>query len=259
MDADAIAREVVEPGTPGFAAVVERFGDAVVSDGRLDRPALARLVFDDDQARADLNAIVHPLVGTRSAELMAQAPPDALVVYDVPLLVESGLAGGFDVVVIVLAPEDVRLKRLEAAACPRRTPAPGWPSRRPTSNGGRSPTRSSPTTAPARNSKPRSTPSGTAYPRFPHVVVAAARPPQGEADAGWRFGRASPDRIESTAVRQRGNLAGCARGRSAAGSASPCQGEGRGFESRRPLEAPPPASTSQDSSPAGLRRRGRVA
>jgi dephospho-CoA kinase len=112
IDADAIAREVVEPGTPGYEAVVARFGDAVVAGGRLDRPALAKLVFSDEQARLDLNAIVHPLVGERVGELMEQAPPDAIVVYDVPLLVESNAASGFDVVVIVMASPSVRLQRL---------------------------------------------------------------------------------------------------------------------------------------------------
>jgi dephospho-CoA kinase len=113
IDADVLAREVVEPGTPGFDAVVERFGSTVVADGRLDRAALARLVFDDERARADLNAIVHPLVGQRAAELMAAAPPDAIVVYDVPLLVETDLAAEFDLVVVVEAPPEARLARLQ--------------------------------------------------------------------------------------------------------------------------------------------------
>jgi dephospho-CoA kinase len=113
IDADAIAREVVEPGTPGFQAVVAKFGDAVVGpDGRLDRPALAAIVFADDVRRAELNAIVHPLVAQRSAELMAAASADAIVVYDVPLLAESELAAGFDAVVVVEAPADIRLRRL---------------------------------------------------------------------------------------------------------------------------------------------------
>jgi dephospho-CoA kinase len=112
IDADAIAREVVEPGTPGFAAVVDRFGDNVVREGRLDRAALADLVFDDEQARQDLNGIVHPLVRDRTAELMSRTPHDAIVIYDVPLLVESELGGDFDVVVMVLADADVRLQRL---------------------------------------------------------------------------------------------------------------------------------------------------
>jgi dephospho-CoA kinase len=112
IDADAIAREVVEPDTPGLAAVVARFGAGVLDgDGRLDRPRLAALVFDDAAARADLNAIVHPLVALESARRMAAAPPGSVVVLDVPLLVEAARSG-YDVVVIVEAPEDVRLERL---------------------------------------------------------------------------------------------------------------------------------------------------
>ncbi|MGN6607337.1 MAG: dephospho-CoA kinase, partial [Jatrophihabitans sp.] len=119
IDADAIAREVVEPGTPGLAAVVDRFGPEVLTAaGALDRPRLAGIVFNDEQARADLNAIVHPLVGARTAELMAAAPPDAVVVYDVPLLVESNMAAGFEVVIVVLADEDLRLRRLEGRGMP---------------------------------------------------------------------------------------------------------------------------------------------
>lgn len=114
IDADAVAREVVEPGTPGFDAVVARFGDRVVTDGRLDRAALARIVFSDDQALADLNAIVHPLVRRRSEELATAAPRDTVVVHDIPLLVESPPMGDYDLVVIVLASEHVRLARLAA-------------------------------------------------------------------------------------------------------------------------------------------------
>ena len=113
IDADAIAREVVQPGTPGYDAVVARFGaEVVAADGTLDRPALAAVVFGDEAARADLNAIVHPLVGERSAELMAAAAPEDIVVYDVPLLVESRLGEGFDVVVVVEADVARRLTRL---------------------------------------------------------------------------------------------------------------------------------------------------
>lgn len=119
IDADAIAREVVEPGTPGYEAVVARFGQDVVVDGRLDRPALAKIVFNDEQARQDLNAIVHPLVGQRTARLTEKAAPDAIVVYDVPLLVESNMAAGFDVVVIVEAGRDNRLDRLEGRGMPQ--------------------------------------------------------------------------------------------------------------------------------------------
>ena len=119
IDADAIAREVVEPGTTGLDAVVARFGAGILgADGALDRAALAAIVFADEQARTDLNAIVHPLVGQRTAELMAASPEGALVVYDVPLLVESGLAAGFDVVVVVEADETTRLARLAARGMP---------------------------------------------------------------------------------------------------------------------------------------------
>ncbi|HYH50842.1 MAG TPA: dephospho-CoA kinase [Acidimicrobiia bacterium] len=112
IDADAIAREVVEPGQPGLAAVVERFGEGILDgDGRLDRPALAALVFEDAAARADLNAIVHPLVAAESARRMAAAPAGSVVVLDVPLLVEAAKSG-YDVVVIVEAPPELRVERL---------------------------------------------------------------------------------------------------------------------------------------------------
>lgn len=115
IDADAIAREVVEPGTPGFAAVVAAFGGSVVGpDGRLDRPALAAIVFADERRRAELNAIVHPLVAQRTVELAAAAPADAVVVHDIPLLVENDMAAGFDFVVVVEARVDIRLARLAA-------------------------------------------------------------------------------------------------------------------------------------------------
>jgi len=118
VDADAIAREVVEPGTPGLAEVVAEFGTAVLrADGSLDRPAMAALVFSDPQRRRALEAIVHPLVAARSTELLAAAPADAVVVYDVPLLAESmrttrAAGHGFDSVVVVTAPRDLRVRRL---------------------------------------------------------------------------------------------------------------------------------------------------
>jgi dephospho-CoA kinase len=115
VDADAIAREVVEPGTPGLAAVLAEFGAGVrAPDGSLDRPALARIVFADPAARRRLNAIVHPLVGARRAELVSAAPPGAVVVDDIPLLAENGLGAGFDLVLVVTAPEPVRVRRLRA-------------------------------------------------------------------------------------------------------------------------------------------------
>jgi dephospho-CoA kinase len=113
VDADLIAREVVEPGTPGLAAIVEEFGAEVLRpDGTLDRERLGAIVFGDSSARLRLNAIVHPLVGARSAEIVATAPPDAVLVHDVPLLVENGLAPQYDLVVVVDAPAEVRIDRL---------------------------------------------------------------------------------------------------------------------------------------------------
>jgi dephospho-CoA kinase len=113
VDADRIAREVVEPGTPGLAAVVEAFGERVLAaDGSLDRPALAAVVFSDPAARGRLDAIVHPLVRRRSAELVAAAPAGAVVVNDVPLLVETGQAASFDVVLVVEADPEIRVARL---------------------------------------------------------------------------------------------------------------------------------------------------
>lgn len=113
IDSDVLAREVVEPGSPGFTGVVEAFGDRVVGpDGSLDRGALAKLVFGDAEARSRLNAIVHPLVGARAAELVAAAPPEAVLVHDIPLLVENGLGPGFHLVIVVDTPVDVRVERL---------------------------------------------------------------------------------------------------------------------------------------------------
>ncbi|MFD4720148.1 dephospho-CoA kinase [Streptomyces sp. NPDC058423] len=113
IDADKIAREVVEPGTPGLAAVVEAFGpDVLTPEGTLDRPRLGAIVFSDAERLARLNAIVHPLVGARSAELEAAAGPDAVVVHDVPLLTENGLAPLYDLVVVVDAAPETQLDRL---------------------------------------------------------------------------------------------------------------------------------------------------
>ena len=113
VDADALAREALAPGSPGSAAVVEEFGPEVLAaDGSIDRARLGRLVFADAAGRAALEAIVHPYVGRRSAELMAAAPADAVVVYDVPLLVETGQQDGFEVVVVVDAADETRLRRL---------------------------------------------------------------------------------------------------------------------------------------------------
>jgi dephospho-CoA kinase len=113
VDADRIAREVVEPGTSGLAAVTEAFGPGIVTaEGALDRAALAGVVFADPEARARLDGIVHPLVRRRTAELVAAAPADAVVVNDVPLLVESGQASSYDLVVVVEADPETRVARL---------------------------------------------------------------------------------------------------------------------------------------------------
>jgi dephospho-CoA kinase len=113
IDADALAREVVAPGTDGLTEVVAAFGPGVLApDGTLDRSAVASLVFGDDEKRRRLEAIIHPRVRERSTRMIATAPPDAVVVNDVPLLVESGMASHFDLVIVVLASEEVRRNRL---------------------------------------------------------------------------------------------------------------------------------------------------
>jgi dephospho-CoA kinase len=116
VDADQLAREVVAPGTPGLEAIRRRFGDDVLTpSGELDRPALGALVFSDPAARRDLEAITHPAVRELSRRRMEEAvadDPTRVVVYDVPLLVETRGAGEFDVVVVVHAPREVRLTRL---------------------------------------------------------------------------------------------------------------------------------------------------
>ena len=115
IDADALAREVVEPGTDGLAEVVAEFGAGVLRpDGSIDRPALGRIVFDDPDARARLERIVHPRVRARTAEIVAAADPDAVIVNDVPLLVEAGLYRAYDVVIVVEAAASVRVARLVA-------------------------------------------------------------------------------------------------------------------------------------------------
>jgi dephospho-CoA kinase len=113
VDADVIAREVVEPGTDGLAALVDTFGDEILlSNGALDRQALAAKAFRADATLATLNGIVHPLVARRRAEIMAAVPEDAVVVEDIPLLVESGMAPLFPLVVVVHADVELRVRRL---------------------------------------------------------------------------------------------------------------------------------------------------
>jgi dephospho-CoA kinase len=113
IDADAIAREVVARGTPGLDAVVAAFGaELLTPEGDLDRPAMGALVFADPEARKRLEAVVHPLVHRRSAELEAEASDHAVVVHDIPLLAEVGRAGSFDAVVVVDAPTELQVSRM---------------------------------------------------------------------------------------------------------------------------------------------------
>lgn len=115
IDSDRVAREVVAPGTDGLREIEAAFGSRVFRDGALDRGALGAVVFGDEEARRRLEAIVHPRVRARSAELAAQAPPDAIAVNDVPLLVEVGLAPTYHLVIVVEAAADVRVARLVGA------------------------------------------------------------------------------------------------------------------------------------------------
>ena len=115
VDADRIAREVVEPGTPAYDLIVERFGDSVVApDGGLDCPALGRIVFGDPAALADLEAITHPAIWEITATRMATARRDGIVVHDMPILVEKSLTTDYHLVVVVDAPEEERVRRLVA-------------------------------------------------------------------------------------------------------------------------------------------------
>ena len=112
-DADLLAREVVAPGTDGLAEVVEAFGEQVLGpDGALDRPALGAVVFADETKRRALEAIIHPRVRARAAEIEAAAPAGAVVVHDIPLLTETGQAASFDAVVVVDVPVETQVERM---------------------------------------------------------------------------------------------------------------------------------------------------
>lgn len=113
VDSDALARLVLEKGTDGLAAVQDEFGDRVITaDGELDRVEMARIVFGDEGARQRLNRIVHPRIRAAARRIVAEAGPDAVVVQDVPLLVETGQADAFDLVIVVEAPLEERLRRM---------------------------------------------------------------------------------------------------------------------------------------------------
>ena len=120
IDADALAREVVAPGSEGLAALVDAFGPGILADdGSLDRPALAEVAFTDERARERLNGITHPRIAARTAALMASAAPGQIVVHDVPLLVELALMPAYDLVVVVDADDATRLRRLEGRGMSR--------------------------------------------------------------------------------------------------------------------------------------------
>jgi len=113
VDADRLAREVVAPGTEGLAEIEKAFGPGVLTpEGQLDRPAMGRIVFADPAKRSVLEGIIHPRVRARGAELEAAAGPDAVVVHDIPLLVETGQADAFDAVVVVEVPAQVQVDRM---------------------------------------------------------------------------------------------------------------------------------------------------
>lgn len=121
VDGDQIARDLVAPGEPALTAIVERFGPGVLQpDGELDRPGLAAIVFPDPEALAALDAIMHPRIAERAAEMLAAAEERGtrIIIYDMPLLVENGSADDFDLVVVVHAPIEVRLARLAVRGVP---------------------------------------------------------------------------------------------------------------------------------------------
>lgn len=120
VDADAIARQVVEPGSPALAKLVERFGPEILApDGSLDRPALAARAFATEESKNDLEAITHPAIGEEFLRQVAAAPDGGIVVHDVPLLVESTRGYDYAAVIVVEAPKELRLARLEARGVDR--------------------------------------------------------------------------------------------------------------------------------------------
>jgi dephospho-CoA kinase len=115
LDADLMAREVVEPGTSGLEEIVQTFGKEILKDdGALDRAALGRIVFADGDQLTRLNAIVHPRVAARMQEIVQAAPEESVLVHDVPLLAENPDRGEYDLVMVVFTPEEERIRRLVA-------------------------------------------------------------------------------------------------------------------------------------------------
>jgi len=124
IDADAIARRIVEPGEPALMALVERFGRGILdTEGRLDRRALAALAFADPESRRALEEITHPAIGAEFMRQVSEVSPDSIVVHDVPLLVEGGIADRYAAVIVVEAPREVRLARLERRGIDRKDAA----------------------------------------------------------------------------------------------------------------------------------------
>lgn len=112
IDSDQLARDVVERGTPGYEAVLAAFGDGILTDGEIDRAKLAEIVFKDAVARATLESIIHPLVRDAAEKMVKSLPADAVVINQIPLLVETDGAKRFDFVITVSADEGVRRRRL---------------------------------------------------------------------------------------------------------------------------------------------------
>ncbi|NBY52079.1 MAG: dephospho-CoA kinase [Actinobacteria bacterium] len=112
LDSDQLARDVIERGTPGFEAVLAAFGDAILTDGEIDRAKLASIVFQDEAKRKELESIIHPLVRDAAESVMRKAPLDSVVINQIPLLVETNGAKRFDYVITVSASEQTRRSRL---------------------------------------------------------------------------------------------------------------------------------------------------
>jgi len=112
IDSDQLARDVIERGTEGFEAVLAAFGDTVLTDGEIDRSTLADIVFQDENQRKKLEAIIHPLVREAAESLMKKLPTDSVVINQIPLLVETNGAKRFDYIITVSASEELRRQRL---------------------------------------------------------------------------------------------------------------------------------------------------